>query len=165
MSGYVLPGGGVEGLDDAAFAELKSDLAKLAGGTRIVPTLNPRVGDPSARPGDADWQARAGLGIHPPEALVDLRSAAALDVLASAGIPPVLGAGNTDATGLREGLRQLYHVTLQPIVRIVEAELARVLEVDLALDLSALAAADVQGRARAFRSTGRQRQSARNPCR
>ena len=151
VSGYVLPGGGVEGLDDAAFAELKSDLAKLAGGTRIVPTLNPRVGDPSARPGDADWQARR-LGIHPPEALVDLRSAAALDVLASAGIPPVLGAGNTDATGLREGLRQLYHVTLQPIVRIVEAELARVLEVDLALDLSALAAADVQGRARAFRA-------------
>ena len=151
VSGYVLPGAGVEGLDDQAFAELKSDLAKLAGGTRIVPTLNPRPGDPSARPGDADWQARR-LGIHPPEALVDLRSAAALDVLASAGIPPVLGAGNTDATGLREGLRQLYHVTLQPIVRIVEAELARVLEVDLALDLSALAAADVQGRARAFRA-------------
>ena len=151
VSGYVLPGGGVEGLDDAAFAELKSDLAKLAGGTRIVPTLNPRVGDPSARPGDADWQARR-LGIHPPEALVDLRSAAALDVLASAGIPPVLGAGNTDATGLREGLRQLFHVTLQPIAKIVEAELARVLEVDVALDLSALAAADVQGRARAFRA-------------
>ena len=83
VSGYVLPGAGVEGLDDAAFAELKSDLAKLAGGTRIVPTLNPRPGDPSARPGDADWQARR-LGIHPPEALVDLRSAAALDVLASA---------------------------------------------------------------------------------
>ena len=150
VTGYVIPGP-LEGLDDAAFAELKRDLQKIAGGSRLVPTLNPRPGDPSSRPGDADWQPRR-LGIHPPEALVNLRGAAALDVLASAGIPPVLGAGNTDATGLREGLRQLYHVTLQPIVRIVEAELARVLEVDLALDLSALAAADVQGRARAFRA-------------
>ena len=150
-SGYVLPGGGVEGLDDAAFAELKGDLAKLAGGTRIVPTLNPRVGNPSARPGDADWVSRR-LGISPPEALVDLRSAAALDVLSSAGIPPVLGSGGADATGLREGLRQLYHTTLQPVARIVEAELGRVLEVDVALDLSALAASDIQGRARAFRA-------------
>ena len=150
VSGYVLPGP-TEGLDDSAFAELKADLQKLAGGTRIVPTLNPRPGDPSARPGDADWAPRR-LGIHPPESLVDLRSAAALDVLASAGIPPVLGSGGADATGLREGLRQLFHVTLQPIAKIVEAELARVLEVDVALDLSSLAAADVQGRARAFRA-------------
>ena len=149
-TGYVLPGP-TEGLDDESFEGLKGDLAKLAGGTRIVPTLNPRPGDPGARPGDADWQARR-LGIHPPGPLVDLRSAAALDVLAAAGIPPVLGAAQADATGLREGLRQLYHVTLQPVVRIVAAELSRVLEVDVTLDLSALAAADVQGRARAFRS-------------
>ena len=128
-----------------------------------MPTLNPRPGDPGARPGDADWQARR-LGIHPPGPLVDLRSAAALDVLAAAGIPPVLGAAQADATGLREGLRQLYHVTLQPVVRIVAAELSRVLEVDVTLDLSALAAADVQGRARAFRSDGRQ-QPDRNPAR
>ena len=64
----------------------------------------------------------------------------------------MLGAHNTDATGLREGLRQLYHLTLQPVVKIVAAELGRVLEVDVDLDLSALAAADVQGRARAFRA-------------
>ena len=150
-SGYVLPGGGVEGLDDAAFAELKGDLAKLAGGTRIVPTLNPRVGDPSARPGDADWVSRR-LGIHPPEALVKFRGAAALDVLGAAGVPPALGAAQADSTALREGLRQFFHTTLQPVVKIVAAELGRVLEVDVDLDLSALAAADVQGRSRAFRA-------------
>ena len=150
VSGYVIPGP-LEGLDDQAYSELKGDLAQLSGASRLVPSLNPRVGDPSARPGDADWVSRR-LGIHPPESLVDLRSAAALDVLSAAGIPPVLGSGGADATGLREGLRQLYHVTMQPVARIVEAELARVLEVDVALDLSALAAADVQGRSRAFRA-------------
>ena len=152
VSGYVLPGGGVEGLDDAAFAELKSDLAKLAGGTRIVPTLNPRVGDPSARPGDADWQA-APAG-NPPTGGAGRSAEAPRPWTCS--LPPGYRRCWAPATrtppDLREGLRQLYHVTLQPVVRIVEAELARVLEVDLALDLSALAAADVQGRARAFRS-------------
>ena len=92
------------------------------------------------------------MGINPPESLVDLRGAVALDVLAAAGIPPALGAGNTDAAGLREGHRLFYHTTLQPVARIVEQELARVLEVAVELDLSALAAADVQGRSRAFRA-------------
>ena len=150
VTGYVIPGP-LEGLDDAAFAELKGDLAQLGGGSRLVPSLNPRPGDPSARPGDADWQARR-LGIHPPESLVDLRSAVSLDVLGAAGIPPALGAAQADSTALREGLRQFLHTTLQPVARIVEAELARVLEVDVALDLSALAASDIQGRARAFRA-------------
>ena len=150
MSGYVIPGP-LEGLDDAAYSELKSDLSQLAGGSRLVPSLNPRPGDPSARPGDADWQARR-LGIHPPESLVDLRSAAALDVLSSAGIPPVLGAAGADSSAQREGFRLFFHSTLQPVARIVEAELARVLEADVVLDLSALAAADVQGRSRAYRA-------------
>ena len=66
----------------------------------------------------------------------------------------MLGAGNTDATGLREGLETaLPRHRCNRLCKIVEAELARVLEVDLlTLDLSALAAADVQGRARAFRA-------------
>ena len=57
-----------------------------------------------------------------------------------------------DATALREALRQFVHVTLQPVLRIVGAELSRVLELEVNLDLAPLAAADVQGRARAFRA-------------
>ena len=57
-----------------------------------------------------------------------------------------------DATALR----QFVHVTLQPVLRIVAAELSRVLEIEVVLDLRALAAADVQGRAR-IPGAGRQR--------
>ena len=56
-SGYVIPSAASEGMDDTTFAALKSDLAKLAGGTRIVPSLGPRAGDPQGRSGDADWKA------------------------------------------------------------------------------------------------------------
>ena len=150
VTGYVIPAQS-EGLDDQSFAQLKADLAAIEGQTRLTPTMNPRPGDPSARPGDADWKALR-LGIHPPESLVDLRGAVALDVLGAAGIPPTLGSHTADASGQREGLRIFYHGTLQPVARIVEAELARVLEADVVLDLSALAAADVQGRSRAYRA-------------
>jgi len=150
-TGYVLPSSSAEGMGNDEFTDLKGDLQKLGGGTRIVPSLGGRPGDPAARPGDADWKAQR-IGANPPATVVDLRSAAAIGVLAAAGIPPVLGAERADATGLREGLRQFFHTTLQPVARIVAAELGRVLEADLTLDLSALAAADVQGRARAFRA-------------
>lgn len=150
-SGYVLPSAGAEGMDDTEFDELKADLKALRGGTRIVPTLAGRPGDPAARPGDTDWKPQR-IGANPPGTVVDLRSAVAIGVLAAAGIPPVLGAERADATGLREGLRQFFHTTLQPVARIVAAELSRVLEADVSLDLSGLAASDVQGRARAFRA-------------
>ena len=68
--------------------------------------------------------------------------------MAAAGIPLPMVSERADATALR----QFVHVTLQPVLRIVAAELSRVLEIEVVLDLRALAAADVQGRARAFRA-------------
>ena len=56
-----------------------------------------------------------------------------------------------------EGFRIFAHSTLQPVVKIVAAELSRVLEIEIVIDLAPLNAADVQGRARAFRALGRQR--------
>ena len=152
VSGYVLPGGGVEGLDDAAFAELKSDLAKLAGGTRIVPTLNPRVGDPSARPG------RCRLG-KPKAGNISTGSAGRSQKRRGPGRAQL--GGNTAGVGRRRcGRHRTARRAATALPRHIAADccgsskpsLTRVLEVDVALDLSALAAADVQGRARAFRA-------------
>ena len=72
--------------------------------------------------------------------------------MAAAGIPLPMVSERADATALREALRQFVHVTLQPVVKIVAAELSRVLEAGIALDLAPLASADVQGRSRAFRA-------------
>ena len=150
-SGYVIPSASAEGMDDDSFTALKSDLAKLAGATRIVPSLGPRPGDPQGRSGDADWKAQR-IGLNPPQSVVELRTSAGLGVMAAAGIPLPMVSERADATALREALRQFVHVTLQPVLRIVGAELSRVLELEVNLDLAPLAAADVQGRARAFRA-------------
>ena len=150
-SGYVIPSASAEGMQEAEFEKLKTDLAKLAGGTRLVPSLGPRQGDPQGRSGDADWKAQR-IGLNPPETVLSLRSSAALGVLMAAGVPPTMVSERANAGGLREAFRQFTHTTLAPVVRIVAAELSRVLEVAVVLDLAPLAAADVQGRARAYRA-------------
>ena len=150
-TGYVIPSASSEGMDDASFTALKADLAKLNGGTRIVPSLGPRQGDPQGRSSDGDWRA-ARIGLNPPSSVIDLRTSAGLGGMAAAGIPLPMVSERADATALREALRQFVHVTLQPVLRIVGAELSRVLELEVTLDLAPLAAADVQGRSRAFRA-------------
>ena len=151
VSGYVLPSASSEGMDDDTFAQLKADLAQLSGGTRIVPSLGPRVGDPQGRSADGDWQSRR-IGISPPAAVVDLRSSAGLSILAACGIPIPLVAEKSDSASLREAMRQLVYMTIMPVARIIERELQRVLELELRLDFAALNAADIQGRARSFKS-------------
>ena len=86
-SGYVIPSAASEGMQDAEFSALKSDLSKLAGGTRIVPSLGPRAGDPMGRSGDADWKSQR-IGLNPPQSVVELRTSAGLGVMAAAGISP-----------------------------------------------------------------------------
>ena len=151
VSGYVIPSASAEGMDAESFTALKTDLAKLAGGTRIVPSLGPRAGDPQGRSGDADWKAQR-IGLNPPQSVVELRTSAGLGVMAAAGIPAVMASERADAGALREGFRIFAHTTLQPVVKIVAAELSRVLEIEIVIDLAPLNAADVQGRARAFRA-------------
>ena len=153
VSGYVLPGAGVEGLDDASVC--RAEKRPGEAGRRDAHRADPESA--TRRPLGAARRRRLGqarrLGIHP--------TGSAGRSAQRRGPGRARERGNTAGVGqpavrtlpdLREGLRQLFHVTLQPIAKIVEAELARVLEVDVALDLSALAAADVQGRARAFRA-------------
>ena len=85
------------------------------------------------------------------------------EVLAKAGFPltglklracgiPVELISKGEGTASREARRRLLHGTIDPVARIVAQELSAKLETDVTLDLSALHASDVQGRARAFSS-------------
>ena len=149
-SGYVIPSA-VEGLSDTAFTELKNDIAALKGRSTLVPSLAPRSGDPGAGPGRADWQARR-LGANPPEHAVSLHSDVAVAVLGAAGVPPALFAASTDGSGSREAYRQLLHSSVMPAGVLLAGFLQDAFEVAVDLKWDRLAAADVQGRARAYRS-------------
>ena len=52
----------------------------------------------------------------------------------------------------REAWRQCLHAVISPLARMVEQELREKLHGDITLNLDALSASDIQGRARAFQS-------------
>ena len=73
-------------------------------------------------------------------------------MLALCGVPPAL-ATDSDGTSQRENWRRFLHGTVSPVARLVEAELrAKLDEPTLSITFDSLYAADVMGRARAWRS-------------
>ena len=136
---------------DDPMAEIRADLAKLKGGLAIVESMAGGFGDRGGRP-DSDWKPRR-IGADPPDVLATLRSDAALGVFAACGLPPSLVTLPADGTGQREAWRRFLHGSVSPVAHIIEGELrAKLDEPLLSLDFTALYAADVSGRARAFRS-------------
>ena len=156
--GHVLPipEGQREPTDDDAdgddpLAGLRSDLHRLRGSLALVESMSGGYGDKGGRP-DADWKSRR-IGAEPPDVLAKLRSDAALSIFAACGVPPSLVTLPADGTGQREAWRRFLHGSVSPVARIVQGELRAKLDTPaLSLDFTALYAADVSGRARAFRS-------------
>ena len=107
--------------------------------------------DKGGRP-DADWKA-GRVRADPPAALAEVRTGAALTIYGACGVPTGLATLPADATGQREAWRRFPHGSVSPVARLVEAELRDKLdEPDLRLTFDVLYAADVTGRARAWRS-------------
>ena len=136
---------------DDPLAGLRGDLLRLRGSLALVESMAGGYGDRGGRP-DADWKSRR-IGAEPPDVLATLRSDAALTIYAACGVPPSLVTMPADGTGQREAWRRFLHGSVSPVARIVQGELRTKLDTPaLALDFTALYAADVSGRARAYRS-------------
>ena len=149
-SGYVVPAP-TDGMGEDELGELKADVSSLKGRTAIVPSMQRAWSDSGVGPGTANWKVQR-LGIDPPEALVGLRSDAALAVLSACGCPPELFQGRADGTARREAWRTFLHGTLQGAADVIATELSEKLETPVKLNFNRLVASDIQGRARAFSS-------------
>ena len=129
----------------------RADLAKARGGTLVM-----------EHSGQWDTETPGGAGRSKLEHLrygmmretVDpLRTATGRDVLAACGVPPSLFVATSDGTAQREAFRRFLHTALRPMARVMEAELRAKLDAPaLTLDMSEVGAADVAGRARAFKA-------------
>ena len=127
------------------------DVANLDGNVMTVTTGSaPIVGGfgGAASPGASDWRPRR-IGADPPAGLVSLRTDVEACILTACGLGGWVSS-ISDGQRSREGFRQFASVTLQPLARIVAAELSRKLEQSIMLDFEALNAADVAGKARAY---------------
>ena len=91
------------------------------------------------------------IGAEFPEAVAELREPVRLSVLSACGIPVGFTSGQS-ATNLRESYRVWVFARVLPMAKIVQFELSKKLNEKIELDFVDLAAADTQGRARAFKS-------------
>ena len=131
-------------------AQLQSDLVHLRGGLAMMETTAAGWGDKGGAP-QADWRPRR-LGADPPASLAEIRAGVEKSVLALCGVPPAL-ATDADGTSQRESYRRFLHGSVSPVARLVEAELREKLDVpNLSISFDTLYAADLSGRARAWRS-------------
>ena len=137
--------------DDPTLDGLKADLKALRGGLLVVESMADQWGNGPSTPGvSTNWDNKR-LGPAPPESVVTLLDAATREVLSACGIPPELVAGG-DGTSLREAYRRLLHGTIGPLGRLVESELREKVHDSIRIGFDGLFAADVTGRARAWRS-------------
>ncbi len=132
------------------FAGLKTRINRLRGRAGLVETTAAGYGEGRAAAPNEDWKPRR-LGANPPVSLVDLRAAVEQSVLSACGVPP--GLARAEGGESRESYRRWFAAGVLPLARMVESELRAKLDVPaLRLDFASLAAADVHGRARAWRS-------------
>lgn len=147
----VAPGEGDDEEPDV-LAGIKSDLAALRGRLAFVETVAAGWGEGAAAAPRKDWQP-VRLGPNVPESSVALHERSATAILSALGLPAPLVEPRADGTARREAYRQWLHAGVQPMARVVEAEVRRVLEdPEARLSFRSLAAADVAARARAMKA-------------
>ena len=146
------PVGSVVGVPDFNAPGLQAILDTIKtfkGRVGFAPSIDTSYTGEGQRP--IDWSPKR-IGAAFPASHEPMRDALSKAILNACGIPIGL-TGETDGTGARESYRQFLHATIQPVSKLVEAELAVKLDIpDLSLTFDELGAADISGRARAFQS-------------
>ncbi len=128
---------------------LRADLGKARGKTLLMESPSQWQGNqPGTAKGGAADITEFGLKR---ELLDKLRTATARDILVASGVPLGLVTSEGDGTRARESFRQFMASSLQPVAKIIAEELSQKFEVDISFSFENLHAADVAGRARAFK--------------
>ena len=97
------------------------------------------------------WDPRK-IGAKPDPELRAMRLQVTESIANAIGVPIGLTTGHEEGTALREDFRRLVHTCIQPLGKLFKYELERVIEEEVMLDYSALNAADITSRARAYQS-------------
>ena len=156
-----------QALGEEAATAVATLLPVPEGSTKIEDNMRAALGNPGNRrvvfPPTTHGGWGAGRGSAPqrdwigsktgPEILpgnVELAKLVEQQVLAACGVPAPLAAGSAAAgPSQREAWRQLLAGTVEPLARLIEAEVSRVLEAPVSLRFDKLAGVDAAGRARA----------------
>ena len=129
--------------------KLKADLRAGRGRLHFVDTTAGAWGGGTAVAPREDWGIKR-LGANPPDGLRSLRSDLRSDILSTYGVPSSIhGTGGS----ARESYRQMLGSTIAPLANLIVEELAVKLNTPtLTFTFESLKAADITGRARAFKA-------------
>lgn len=147
--GYVLPLPQADGADES-LDHLKRDLAAGKGGLSLVESMADAWQSGERAP-PQQWETKR-YGASPPAALVQLQGQASKEILSACGLSPALFDPSVSAGASREAWRQALFSLIAPLGRQVEGEVRSKLYPEFALDFAEIRAADITGRARAWRS-------------
>ena len=146
-----VPQDGGDGDEDTdPLAGLKADIRAARGKAVLLETTAAGWGEGASAAPRQDWKAQR-LGPNPPAAMGEVLGQGFLEVLAACGVPPGMFVKMGDS-GQREAYRRWCALVVQPMGRLLAAELSTKLEADIGLEFSGLYAHDLAGRARAFQS-------------
>ena len=143
------PEGETESADDP-LAPLRADIRAARGKALLVETTAGAWGEGASAAPRQDWKAQR-LGPNPPASMGEVLGQGFLEVLAACGVPPGMFVKMGDS-GQREAYRRWCALVVQPMGRLLAAELSTKLEADIGLEFSGLYAHDLAGRARSFAS-------------
>ena len=154
-SAYLLPipadGGGADEGETDPIDGLKKDFLKARGRVTFVETTSDAWGQGGHAAPRRDWEQRR-VGAAWPDELRSTRSDVGDAIANACNVPLSLLTSSAEGTAQREALRRFAHVGLEPLGRIVAAELAFKLEApDLILTFRRLFAGDQAGRVRALK--------------
>ena len=133
--------------DSDPLAGLRASIAAARGKAMLVESTAGGMGEGRANAPQRDWKPER-LGPSPPDAMVQIADSAFGRMLAACGCSPALF-DDSDGTSKRETLRQWHLGTVQPLARLLEAELETKLETRVRLRFD-LYNVDLAGRAQAF---------------
>ena len=105
-------------------------------------------GDGRSAAPQRDW-IPSRLGPAPPAAMSEIMGRSFTSILAACGTPPSLF-DSADGTSQRESFRRYLTMMVQPLAKMLEAELSAQLAGTVRLDFDGLYAHDLVGRASAF---------------
>ena len=145
--GSVLP---VPSWTTASIEDIRKIVPTLGGRFAFVESLQAGLDSGTGSNPADDWKSRR-IGANPPDSLRGIMVESARSVSGACGVPWPLLSG-AEGAAERESYRRFLHSSVEPVARVVEQELSAKLEVDVRLDMGALRAGDMAGRARAFGS-------------
>ena len=136
-----------DGIPAARVTDVGNSLRASRGNVKLVETTTGGWGQGRLAAPSRDWEPRR-VGPEIPQANTTFRDQTAKEIIAAMGVPQQLQYGA--AGEMREGYRQLQTIEIEPLARLVEAELSEKLEADIRFTFDRLAAIDINARARAF---------------